>query len=47
MTLTGDALAFYNGLRDAARANPGSLLVKDDENMKVAREGDGAPVGPK
>jgi hypothetical protein len=47
MTLTGNALTFYNGLRDAVKANPGSLLVKDDANMKAERQGDGAPVTPK
>ena len=47
MALTGNALAFYNALKTSVQANPGSVLVKDDTNMKVARDGDGAPVFPK
>ncbi len=47
MALTGNALGFYNALKTSLQANPGSLLVKDDANMVVARDGDGAPVFPK
>lgn len=47
MALTGDALAFYNALRDQLKSNPGSSLVKDDAAMLVERAGDGSPVAPK
>jgi hypothetical protein len=47
MALTGNALAFYNALRNEITANPGALLIKDDVSMKVRREGDGAPIGSK
>jgi hypothetical protein len=47
MNLSGAALTFYNLLRDSLRANPGSVLIKDDATMLVKREGDGAPVFPK
>jgi hypothetical protein len=47
MVLTGNSLAFYNALKTSIQGNPGSVLVKDDAAMKVARDGDGAPVFPK
>jgi hypothetical protein len=47
MVLTGNSLAFYNALKTSIQGNPGSVLVKDDVDMKVARDGDGAPVFPK
>lgn len=47
MALSGDALAFYNALRDQLKANPGSSLIKDDAAMLVERSGDGSPVTPK
>lgn len=46
MTLTGPALGFYNALRDALLAAPGSGIITES-SMIVRRDGDGAPVGPK
>jgi hypothetical protein len=46
MALSGPALSFYEGMRDGLKANPGTL-IKDDASVKVARDGDGAPIFPK
>lgn len=43
MALAGAALTFYNQLKTNLTANPGSVLIKETD-MKVSRDGDGAPV---
>jgi hypothetical protein len=45
MTLTGTSLNFYNALASSIAATPGSGLEKISD-MKVVRDGDGAPVNP-
>jgi len=45
MTLTGNALAFYNALKTDLIATPGSPLLTIS-SMKVERAADGAPVTP-
>lgn len=46
MSLGTEALAFYNALKTNLTSNPGSVLIKETD-MKVSRDGDGAPVFPK
>jgi hypothetical protein len=46
MTLTGNALAFYTGLKGAMETTPGTGLLTVG-SMNVQRDADGAPVYPK